>query len=173
MPEGSLRYLLYGDVVAVNLALAMVLGGLASDFWLSRHASGWAHDMARKARRVWRRGFSLGLVALLAMWWLQAASMSDVADVAVGAAAWTLLRDTHFGHAWIAGLVGWSLATAATWSVARGSARYGHHLVTAAGLTAYDAAYVAIAEDHELQFVTDDEQLAAAVPHVAIALADR
>ena len=45
--------------------------------------------------------------------------------------------------------------------------------LTAAGLTAYDAAYVAIAEDHELQFVTDDERLAAAVPHVAIALADR
>ena len=45
--------------------------------------------------------------------------------------------------------------------------------LTAAGLTAYDAAYVAIAEDHELQFVTDDEQLAAVVPHVAIALADR
>jgi predicted nucleic acid-binding protein len=45
--------------------------------------------------------------------------------------------------------------------------------LTAAGLTAYDAAYVAIAEDHEIQLVTDDAQLAAAVPHVAIALADR
>ena len=137
MPEGTLRYLLYGDAVAVNLALALVLGGLASDFWLSPGASGWALNMARRARQVRRAGFSLGLVALLAMWWLQAASMSEVADVAVGAAAWTLLKDTHFGHAWIAGLVGWSLATAATWSVARGSARYGHLLVTAAGLTAF------------------------------------
>ena len=45
--------------------------------------------------------------------------------------------------------------------------------LTAAGLTAYDAAYVAIAESHELQLVTDDEQLVAAAPHVAVALADR
>jgi predicted nucleic acid-binding protein len=45
--------------------------------------------------------------------------------------------------------------------------------LTAAGLTAYDAAYVAIAEDHGLQLVTDDERLAAVVPHVAVALADR
>ena len=45
--------------------------------------------------------------------------------------------------------------------------------LTAAGLTAYDAAYVAIADDHELQLVTDDERLVAVVPHVAVALADR
>ena len=45
--------------------------------------------------------------------------------------------------------------------------------LTAAGLTAYDAAYVAIADDHELQLVTDDERLVAVVPHVAVPLADR
>ncbi len=45
--------------------------------------------------------------------------------------------------------------------------------LTAAGLTAYDAAYVAIAENHELQLVTDDERLVAAAPHVAVALAGR
>lgn len=61
MPEGPLRYLLYSDTVAVNLALAMVLGGLASEFWLSRTSSGWGHDMARKACRVRRAGFSLEL----------------------------------------------------------------------------------------------------------------
>ena len=106
MPEGALRYWLYGDTVAINLALAMVLGGLASDIWLVRNGSGWGHEMARTACRFRRGGFSLGVVALLAMWWLQAASMSEAADVPVGTAAWAMLKDTHFGHAWIAGLVG-------------------------------------------------------------------
>jgi putative copper resistance protein D len=137
MPEGPLRYLLYGDTVAVNLALALVLGGLASEGWSSRTSSGWGQDMARKACRVRRLGFSLGVVALLAMGWLQAASMRDATDVAVGTAAWTLLKDTHFGRVWMAGLVGWCLATAAAWSVDADGAQTRHRLLAAAGLSAF------------------------------------
>lgn len=137
MPEGLPRYLLYGDTVAVNLALAMVLGGLASDIWLARNGSGWGHGMARKACRFRRGGFSLGVVALLAMWWLQAASMSDATEFAVGTAAWTLLKDTHFGHAWMTGLVGWLLAAAAVWSIDGDGAQTRRRFLAAAGLTAF------------------------------------
>ncbi len=44
---------------------------------------------------------------------------------------------------------------------------------TALGLTAYDAAYVAVAEEHETSLVTDDDRVLAAAPGVAVALADR
>ena len=140
MPDGLLRYLLYGDTVAVNLALALVLGGLASDLWLSPSASGWGCDMARRAGCVRRGGFALGVVAMLALWWLQAASMSEAADLAVGAAAWTLLKDTHLGHAWVAGFIGWSFAAWAARSADRNGAQIPLPLrrpLAAAGLAAF------------------------------------
>ena len=43
---------------------------------------------------------------------------------------------------------------------------------TAEGITAYDAAYVAVAEEREIELVTDDERLLAAAPAVVVALAD-
>ncbi len=137
MPEGALRSLLNGDTVAINLALAMVVGGLASDIWLARNGSGWGREMARTACRFRRGGFSFGVVALLAMWWLQAAAMSEATDVPVGPVAWTLLRDTHFGHAWIAGFVGWLLAAAAAWSFVEDGAQTWRRSLAAAGLTAF------------------------------------
>lgn len=41
---------------------------------------------------------------------------------------------------------------------------------TSAGLSAYDAAYVAVAEDRERPLVTDDERILAVAPRVATAL---
>jgi predicted nucleic acid-binding protein len=43
---------------------------------------------------------------------------------------------------------------------------------TARGLTAYDAAYVALADSEALRLVTDDDGIVAAAPDVAIALVD-
>jgi predicted nucleic acid-binding protein len=43
---------------------------------------------------------------------------------------------------------------------------------TARGLTAYDAAYVAVAEASETRLVTDDDQVVAVAPEVATALSD-
>lgn len=42
---------------------------------------------------------------------------------------------------------------------------------TAEGLTAYDAAYVAVAEAEAIRLVTDDERIVATAPAIAIALA--
>lgn len=41
---------------------------------------------------------------------------------------------------------------------------------TAQGLTAYDAAYVALAEEEGIRLVTDDDHLVAAAPGIATAL---
>lgn len=43
---------------------------------------------------------------------------------------------------------------------------------TARGLTAYDAAYVALAEGEGIRLVTDDEQVVSVAPGIATALAD-
>jgi predicted nucleic acid-binding protein len=43
---------------------------------------------------------------------------------------------------------------------------------TARGLTAYDAAYVALADGEQLRLVTDDDGIVAAAPDMAVALAD-
>lgn len=43
---------------------------------------------------------------------------------------------------------------------------------TARGLTAYDAAYVALAEGEGIRLVTDDEQIVSAAPGIATALSD-
>jgi predicted nucleic acid-binding protein len=42
---------------------------------------------------------------------------------------------------------------------------------TAKGLTAYDAAYVALAEAEELELITDDDLVTALAPHIAVGLA--
>ena len=42
---------------------------------------------------------------------------------------------------------------------------------TAKGLTAYDAAYVALAEAEELELITDDDIVTALAPHIAVGLA--
>lgn len=41
---------------------------------------------------------------------------------------------------------------------------------TAAGLTAYDAAYVAVAEERGIQLVTDDRRIVTTAPALAVAL---
>ena len=43
---------------------------------------------------------------------------------------------------------------------------------TARGLTAYDAAYVAVAEEHALRLVTDDERIVDVAGELATGLAD-
>ena len=77
----------------------------------------------------------------------------------------------------------WHWARAQLDALARGLEELGFELVepdlrsvarwTAEGLTAYDAAYVAVAEEREIELVTDDERLLAAAPRVVVALADR
>jgi predicted nucleic acid-binding protein len=42
---------------------------------------------------------------------------------------------------------------------------------TARGLTAYDAAYVAVAETQSVPLVTDDDSIVAIAPNIAVALA--
>jgi putative copper resistance protein D len=135
--EESLSYLVSGATVCVNLALAMVIGGLASDIRLSANPSGWGRIMARRACCVRRGGFYLGAGALVALCGFQAALMSGGVDRTVGTVAWTLIKNTHFGHAWTAGLVGWSVTAFAAWSIHTEGVQARRCLIAGAGLSLF------------------------------------
>jgi putative copper resistance protein D len=117
MTQSLLGDLLLADVVAINAGISLVLGSLASDHWLRDAASPWsAANRARGtvARRVGLVLTSLGLIFAI---WFQAALMGDVPVLQAGSTAQVLLRDTHFGHVALAGMVAWCVVTVASWRV--------------------------------------------------------
>jgi putative copper resistance protein D len=63
--------------------------------------------LARQALGARRLGFVLGLVGVLAALWFEAAAMTDTPLSQAGPAAAALLQHTHFGRAWLVGLVAW------------------------------------------------------------------
>lgn len=104
MPEGLLRYLLYADAVAIQCALAVMLGALASVFWLRRGTSPWARVVTRKSRLTFAFGILFAVAASLVMLWLQSAVMSDGSFAEAGPMVPMMLKETHFGHAWLVGI---------------------------------------------------------------------
>jgi putative copper resistance protein D len=110
MPEGMPSALAVAAAVLLHLGLALVIGSLASQAWMWRCHSAWRALAVRQAVSARRTGFVLGLVGILGALWMEAAAMSDAPHVEIGATLAPLLLQTHFGHAWLAGLVAWLTA---------------------------------------------------------------
>jgi putative copper resistance protein D len=110
MVEGVLSVLAVAATVVLHLGLALVVGSLVSQAWMWRRRSPWRALVVRQAMAARRAGFVLGLLAVLAGLWIEAATMSDAPPSGAGAALEPLLAETHFGHAWLAGLVAWLAA---------------------------------------------------------------
>jgi len=110
MPEGSLRFLLMGATVAIHLGLALVIGALASRAWMWRRSSAWSARVALNVMQASRVGFALGLVGVGASAWFEAMEMSDSSLLSAGPAFASLIGNSHFGHAWVVGLVAWLTA---------------------------------------------------------------
>lgn len=110
MPEGSLRILLMAATVAIHLGLALVIGALASRAWMWRRSSAWSARVALNVMQASRVGFALGLVGVGASAWFEAMEMSDSSLLSAGPAFASLIGNSHFGHAWVVGLVGWLTA---------------------------------------------------------------
>jgi putative copper resistance protein D len=110
MGEGPLPGLLVAGTVAVHLALALVIGGVASQAWLRSTRSAWRDQVVRQAVGAARLGFALGLAALPAWFWLEAAVATETPLLHAASATATVLRHTHLGHAWAIGLVAWFVA---------------------------------------------------------------
>ncbi len=113
MPEGLLKYLMYGDAVAVQCGLALMVGGLASMFWLRQGASSWAQGVVNVSRRSFIVGAAIALVASAAALWLQAAAMGDGTLTAAGGMVPMMVGETHYGHAWSVGIVALLIAAIA------------------------------------------------------------
>jgi putative copper resistance protein D len=105
MPEGLLKYLMYGDAVAIQCGLALMVGGLASMLWLRHGVSAWARGVVNVSRRSFIVGAAIALVASATALWFQAAAMGDGSLASAGTMVPMMVRETHFGHAWSIGIV--------------------------------------------------------------------
>jgi putative copper resistance protein D len=110
MAEVPLAGLQVADTVAVHLGLALVVGSVASLMWLRSARSAWRDQVARQAVSAARLGFALTLAALPVALWLEAALATETPLLDAASATASLLQHTHFGHAWMAGLLAWLAA---------------------------------------------------------------
>ena len=126
MAENLLGALMLADVVAINMGVSLALGSLASDEWLRDADSPWSDAVRTRGTAVRRVGMAVTLLGLICAVWLQAAVMREAPLLEAGPTAWIVLRDTHFGHVALAGMVAWCVLTAASWRAApHGRARLG------------------------------------------------
>ena len=86
--------------VTLNLALAIAVGAAMSSLWLSARGSALAAVQRSRLRVASAAAVAGALLASGASRWLEAAEMAEVPAV-----AWSMLTFTHFGHAWIVGVL--------------------------------------------------------------------
>jgi len=176
MAEGPLNALLLVDAAAIALGLALAAGGLASSAWLRGRGSRWADRTLAQARGARSLGFALGLAGLGVAPWLQAAAMSEQAPWEATGALATLLRDTHFGHAALAGLAAWLAAGALVLWPREGEAGAGRRAAGVLALAAFVITRSVVSHagargDASLEVAMDALHLAAACLWVGIVLA--
>lgn len=116
---GALQLL---DLAAIQLALALVLGGATSLRWLRTADSAWADRCGAVSRLATKAGGLLGVVTLAAAVWLQAATMAEVPLSQAGDTVVTLLLHTHYGHVALIGGAAWLVVAAVAWRRAGSSA---------------------------------------------------
>ena len=117
MSQNLLGTLLLADVVAINMGVSLVLASLASDEWLRDADSAWSDAVRARSGQVCSVGTVVTLLGLIGAVWLQAAVMGEASLLEAGPTAWVLLRETHFGHVALAGMVAWCVVTVASWRV--------------------------------------------------------
>lgn len=180
---GPVGWLQLIDLTSIQLGLALVLGGWASACWLTGTASPWSVGLAARTARAARAGAIVGVLALVAAVWLQAAVMADVPLGQAGATVLTLLRDTHYGHVALIGFAAWCVVVALVWRRAPGHAALLALLVTAWSRSA--VSHAANSGDYSLDVVVDVMHVLATslwvgmvvvavrLPRPALAMSDR
>ena len=108
--------------VALNLSVAALVGASMSSAWLRKRPSAWA---AAQMHRLWIAALAAtgaAIVSSVALLWLEAASMAEVALHEAAPAIQSALTATHYGYAWTIGMC--SLAVAALASIVHPSRRH-------------------------------------------------
>jgi putative copper resistance protein D len=101
--------------LALNLAVAIVVGASTASLWLPGSASPWAARQCRKVRMAGLVGLTTAMLASALLLLFEAASMAEVPLGQAGEALWSMLTATHLGTAWVIGIcaLGASLGAAA------------------------------------------------------------
>ncbi|MEO6744241.1 MAG: hypothetical protein ABIN08_07140, partial [Caldimonas sp.] len=93
-----------GAISALNVGLALLVGSLTVLFGLRSGRSRWASDRRSAAVGLFKIAAIWTLCAAIALLWTQAALMAEVPLFDAAEAVGQVLLETHFGHAWIAGI---------------------------------------------------------------------
>ena len=153
MGQGPLGWLQLLDLAAIQLGLALVLGGWLSHRWLLGADSPWSTSCSGWTTQAQRVGAVLGLAALAVAAWLQAAVMADVSLVRAGPTVVTLLRDTHYGHVVLIGAAASCVVAVLAWRGRAGGALLLGLLVTAWSRSA--VSHAANSGDYSLDVAVD------------------
>jgi putative copper resistance protein D len=101
----DLAFAVQGATVALNLALAVAIGAILSALSLARCDSAWALERGRRLRLAGLGALAGAALAHGALLWFASAAMAEVPLGAAGAAVWSMLDATHFGRAWLFGML--------------------------------------------------------------------
>lgn len=90
--------------VALNLAVALVMGASVSTAWLRAARCSWSACHIVRLRAAALAAVGAALVSYIALLWLEAAAMAEVPIGSAAPAVRLVLTATHYGFAWTIGI---------------------------------------------------------------------
>jgi len=114
MGDAALQALQIAATSLMNLGLALMLGALACA-WLQR--GGAAPAPHRIGRMAWalRAGTAVALLGAVMALWAESALMADVPLAEAGSTLTAVIGESHYGHAWVLGVLALGMIAAAAW----------------------------------------------------------
>jgi putative copper resistance protein D len=103
MNDGFLGVLRLALVAIQNISFAVLVGALLSDRWLSRSTSRWQASVSGRLLLTLRIASFTALMSSAFAFWIHCALMSESTLAEAGPAVRSMLVETDFGHAWLAG----------------------------------------------------------------------
>ncbi|WP_244818540.1 copper resistance D family protein [Caballeronia sp. Lep1P3] len=105
MNDGFLGVLRLALVALQNISFAALVGALICDRWLVRSTSHWQATVSKRLMRSAQLACLASLLSSIAAFWTHCALMSESTLAEAGPAVYSMLKETGYGHAWLAGAV--------------------------------------------------------------------
>jgi putative copper resistance protein D len=115
MDGGPFAAWMLACTVFLNAALACALGAVASLQWTKGAESSWAKAAERQSRKFLRNGVVVSIIASAALLSLQSAAMAETPLSKALPAVASMVRSTHYGHAWLVGIAALLAVAAVSW----------------------------------------------------------
>jgi putative copper resistance protein D len=101
----DLQLAVTGATVVLDLALALAVGAAMASVWLANGASAWSRSRLGMIRPVRLGAIAIAVVAMGLLLLFESALMAEVPLTEAGAAARSMLMETHYGMAWALALL--------------------------------------------------------------------